>query len=106
MPFRLTIAPSTFQRFINHITDPYLDKFVAVYLDDILIYSKNKDEHIEHVRQVLATLEENHLSAKVSKCEFHKSEIDFLGHVFSTEGVKIEPKKIASLKEWPISINI
>ena len=94
MPFGLTNAPATFHRFINHIIGPYLDKFVAVYLDNILIYSNNKDEQIEHIRQILSTLEEYHLSAKVSKCEFHKSEVDFLGHVISTD-----PKKIASLKE-------
>ena len=106
MPFGLKNAPATFQRFINHIMSPFLDKFVAVYLDDILIYSKNMDDHIKHVRQVLATLEENHLSAKVSKCEFHKSEVDFLGHVISGDGVRTDPKKIASLKEWPIPSNL
>jgi len=101
MPFGLKNAPAVFQRFINYIMKPFLDKFVAVYLDDILIYSKSEEEHISHVRQVLSVLEENHLAAKVSKCEFHRPEVEFLGHVISGSGVKTDPKKISALKDWP-----
>ncbi len=101
MPFGLKNAPAVFQRFINYIMKPFLDKFVAVYLDDILIYSRTKEEHITHVRRVLSVLQENHLAAKASKCEFHRPEVEFLGHVISGSGVKTDPKKIAALKDWP-----
>ena len=101
MPFGLKNAPAVFQRFINYIMKPFLDKFVAVYLDDILIYSKNKEEHISHVCQVLSVLKENHLAAKASKCEFHRPEVEFLGHVISGSGIKTDPKKISALKDWP-----
>ena len=72
MPFGLTNAPATFQSFINSVLRPYLEKFVILYLDDILIYSKTLDEHVEHVRTVLKTLLKNDLYAKPKKCEFHK----------------------------------
>jgi len=101
MPFGLKNAPAVFQRFINYIMKPFLDKFVAVYLDDILIYSKTVEEHVTHVRKVLSVLQENHLAAKASKCEFHRPEVEFLGHVISGSGVKTDPKKIAALKDWP-----
>ena len=70
-------------------------------MDDILVYSKTKEEHISHVRQVLSVLKENHLAARASKCEFHRPEVEFLGHVISGSGVKTDPKKISALKDWP-----
>ena len=101
MPFGLTNAPATFQSFINSILRPYLEKFVILYLDDILIYSKTLDEHIEHVRTILKTLLDNNLYAKPKKCEFHKPKVEFLGHVISGKGIETDPKKVKTVKEWP-----
>jgi len=101
MPFGLTNAPATFQSFINSVLRPYLEKFVILYLDDILIYSKTLDEHVEHVRTVLKTLLKNNLYAKSKKCEFHKQKVEFLGHVISGKGIATDPNKIKSVKEWP-----
>jgi len=89
MPFGLTNAPATFQSFINHVLKDEINDCCQVYLDDIIIYSKTFEEHIIHVRRVLKKLIENKLVAKISKCEFHKSELTFLGHVVS---VKLKEK--------------
>src|SRR5690606_30819430 len=100
MPFGLTNAPATFQAFINDVLREYLDHFVVVYLDDILIYSKTKEEHIEHVRKVMKTLLGAQLQAKLSKCEFHKDQVEFLGFVISKEGISMDPKKVKTIQEW------
>ena len=101
MPFGLKNAPATFQSFINSVLRPFLEKSVILYLDDILIYSKTLDEHIQHVREVLQKLLENNLYAKLKKCEFHKNEVQFLGYVISGKGISTDPEKIKSVKEWP-----
>ena len=101
MPFGLRNAPATFQSFINSVLRPYLEDFVILYLDDILIYSKSLKEHIHHVRKVLKTLLDNNLYAKLKKCEFHQSSVEFLGHVLSGDGISTDPKKIESVKNWP-----
>ncbi len=101
MPFGLTNAPATFQSFINSVLRQYLEKFVILYLDDILIYSKTLEEHIQHVRTVLKTLLDNNLYAKPKKCEFHKPKVEFLGHVISGNGIATDPNKIKSVEEWP-----
>ena len=101
MPFGLTNAPATFQSFINSVLRPYLEKFVILYLDDILIYSKSLEEHTEHVRTILKTLLDNNLYVKPKKCEFHKQQVEFLGHVISGKGIATDPNKIKSVKEWP-----
>ena len=101
MPFGLTNAPAVFQRFIDHILSEFIYKFVVVYLDDILIYSKSLDEHRTHVAQVLKVLQENYLVVKLEKCIFHVPEIEFLGHIVSGTYVKTDPKKIKAVKEWP-----
>lgn len=101
MPFGLKNAPATFQSFINSVLRPFLDDFVILYLDDILIFSKDLDSHHEHVRQVLKKLLENNLFAKLEKCEFDKSSVEFLGHVISGIGISTDPKKIKSIEEWP-----
>ena len=92
MSFGLTNAPATFSRLMNSIFMEYLDKFVVVYLDDILIYSKNEEEHAEHLRLVLQKLREHRLYAKFSKCEFWLSEVTYLGHVISGKGIAINPE--------------
>ena len=105
MPFGLTNAPSVFMEFMNKILMDFLDKFVVVFIDDILIYSKNEEEHAQHLRMVLQRLREHKLYAKLSKCEFWMREVAFLGHVVSEEGVKVDPQKIQAIMDWPIPKN-
>ena len=102
VPFGLCNAPATFMRLMNSILYPYLDKFVIVFLDDILIYSKNLKEHEEHLKLVLKQLRKHQLYAKVSKCEFFKRQLEYLGHEVSSEGIKVSPAKIEAIKSWPI----
>ena len=101
MPFGLCNAPATFQRMMNDILREHLDSFVIVYLDDILIYSKTKEEHAAHLRQVLTLLRQNQLYAKASKCEFGMPKTEFLGHIVSADGIATDPKKIKAVQEWP-----
>jgi hypothetical protein len=100
MPFGLTGAPATFQRFINDALREYLDQFCSAYLDDILIYSKTKEEHTIHVRQVLERLRKAGLFAKISKCEFFVTETKFLGLIVGREGFKMDPEKVKTILEW------
>ncbi|KAM9892021.1 hypothetical protein OXX69_012141, partial [Metschnikowia pulcherrima] len=100
MPFGLTNAPSTFQHLMNKIFHPLLHKFVVVYLDDILVYSKTPREHAEHLKIVLQTLRENKLIAKAKKCFFFQTELKFLGHVLRPDGIFPDPDKIRTIKEW------
>ena len=86
MSFGLTNAPAVFMRLMNSVFHEYLDKFVVVYIDDILVYSKTEDEHAEHLRLILTKLREHRLYAKFSKCEFWLKELIFLGHVVSAQG--------------------
>jgi RNase H-like domain found in reverse transcriptase/Reverse transcriptase (RNA-dependent DNA polymerase) len=101
MPFGLANAPATFQAYINTALAGLLDRFVVVYLDDILIYSKNIEEHHDHVRQVLTRLRKNNLFCKLSKCEFDVPEVEFLGFIVGIEGVRADPERIRSIVEWP-----
>ena len=100
MPFGLTNAPAAFMDLMHRVFRPYLDKFVIVFIDDILIYSKSKEEHTEHLRITLQTLQEKKLYAKFSKCEFWLKEVAFLGHIVSVEGLKVDPKKIEAVMQW------
>jgi hypothetical protein len=100
MSFGLTNAPATFSRLMNSIFMEYLDKFVVVYLDDILIYSKNEEEHAEHLRLVLEKLREHRLYAKFSKCEFWLPEVTYLGHVISGKGIAVNPERVRAVLDW------
>ena len=91
MPFGLTNAPAAFMDMMNRVFQPYLDKFVIVFIDDILVYSCSLEEHSEHLRIVLQTLREQQLYAKLSKCQFWLDKVTFLGHVISAEGVSVDP---------------
>jgi hypothetical protein len=107
MSFGPTNAPAHFMYLMNSVFMPELDKFVVVFIDDILIYSKNKEEHAEHLRVVLRHLREHQLYAKFSKCEFFLDEVPFLGHVLSAEGVAVDPGKVKDILDWkpPISVH-
>jgi hypothetical protein len=85
---------------MNNIFSQYLDKFVVVFIDDILVYYKTKEEHDEHLRIVLQTLRKHKLYAKFDKCDFYQKEIQYLGHVISSEGIVVDPTKIKSIMEW------
>ena len=94
MSFGLTNAPAHFMYLMNSVFMLELDKFVVVFIDDILIYSKNEEEHAEHLRIVLQRLREHKLYAKFTKCEFWLKKVQFLGHVISEDGISIDPSKI------------
>nr|GFD31095.1 putative reverse transcriptase domain-containing protein [Tanacetum cinerariifolium] len=100
MPFGLTNAPAVFMDLMNRVCKPYLDKFVIVFIDDILIYSKNEKEHEEHLKAILGLLKEEKLYAKFSKCEFWIPNVQFLGHVIDSRGIHVDPAKIESVKDW------
>ena len=91
MPFGLTNAPATFQATMNNLFQPFLRKFVLVFFNDILIYSKTWKDHLIHLEQVLSILKENQFYAKMSKCTFGKEEVRYLDHIISKEGVKVDP---------------
>ncbi|KAI3672993.1 hypothetical protein L6452_39099 [Arctium lappa] len=100
MPFGMTNAPATFMDLMNRVCKPYLDKFVIVFIDDILIYSRTEKEHEQHLQAVLSLLKREKLYAKFSKCEFWLREVQFLGHVVTQEGIKVDPTKVDAIKRW------
>ena len=105
MPFGLTNCPATFQRLVNTVLRQFIDKFVIVYLDDILIYSTNVGDHEGHVRQVLQALRENHLYAKAEKCDFHVEHVEYLGFHISPAGISMDPKKVSDVLDWTTPSN-
>ncbi|GJZ69269.1 putative reverse transcriptase domain-containing protein [Tanacetum coccineum] len=100
MPFGLTNAPAVFMDLMNRVCKPFLDKFIIVFIDDTLIYSRNKVEHEGHLKQILKLLKKEELYAKFSKCDFWLSKVQFLGHVIDREGILVDPAKIESIKDW------
>ncbi|KAJ9552657.1 hypothetical protein OSB04_016702 [Centaurea solstitialis] len=100
MPFGLTNAPAVFMDLMNRVCRPYLDKFVIVFIDDILIYSRSKEDHEHHLRLILELLKAEQLYAKFSKCEFWIREVHFLGHVVNRDGIHVDPAKIEAIKKW------
>lgn len=102
MPFGRSKAPAVFQALVNDVLRDFLNVFVFVYLDDILIFSRSLEEHQVHVRSVLQRLLENRLYVKAEKCDFHASSVSFLGYLLAGGQVKTDPVKIKAVVEWPI----
>ncbi|TQD77792.1 hypothetical protein C1H46_027665 [Malus baccata] len=100
MPFGLTNAPAAFMRLMNEVFQEYLDRFVIVFIDDILVYSKSESDHIRHLNLVLRKLREHQLYAKFSKCQFWLDQVAFLGHVVSAQGIQVDPQKIEAVESW------
>ena len=100
MPFGLTNAPTAFMDLMNKVFQPYLDQFVMVFIDDILVYSRDEQEHEQHLKIVLQTLKEKKLYSKLSKCDFLLKEISFLGHIVFAEGIRVDPMKIEAVVNW------
>jgi hypothetical protein len=101
MPFGLCNAPSTFQSLMNHVFRPFLRHFVLVFFDDILIYIKTWKDYLTHVDQVLSLLAQHQFFLKQSKCAFGASEVEYLGHLVGKDGVRVDPKNIEAMQDWP-----
>ena len=105
MPFGLTNAPATFQRLINNVLRPALKKYALVYLDDVIIFSKSIEEHIQHIEAVFELLRKVGLKIKLSKCTFLQREVEYLGHIVTEKGIGPDPKKLLSIKNYPTPKN-
>lgn len=101
LPFGLCSAPATFQRLMNEIFRQHLDVFVLVYLDDILVFSKNEEDHAQHLHKVFEILRQHQLYAKLSKCAFGQSSLPFLGHIVGKDGIRVDPAKVDAITTWP-----
>jgi len=99
MPFGFINAPAAFMRLMNIVFQEFLDEFVIIFIDDILVYSKSPEEHELHLRRVMEKLREQKLFAKLSKCNFWQREMSFLGHIVSVEGVSVDPEKIEAIRD-------
>ena len=106
MPFGLTNAPIAFMDLMNKVFHPYLDQFIIVFIDNILVYSKNAKKHAFHLRIVLQTLRDKQLYTKFLKCDFWLNEVVFLGHVVSGNGIFVDPKKVEVIVNWERPKNV
>lgn len=102
LPFGLSNALATLMCLMNNVLNKYLDKFALVFIDDILVYSRNEEEHKEYLRLVLQNLREKKLCSIFSKCEFYKNRIEYLGHIISKEDLEVDPDKVKAMVNWPI----
>jgi hypothetical protein len=106
MPFGLTNALASFQRWMNEVLSDYLDVFCIAYLDDILIYSDDIEQHRQHVKMILERVEEVGLKLKASKCEFHTDRMEYLGYIISPSGIQMDPEKVRAVAEWREPTNV
>jgi hypothetical protein len=102
MEFCLCSAPATFTRLMTHVLDPFIHQFIIVYLDEICIYSKSLEEHLDHIRQVLTALRKNTLFVKMAKCFWAKRETEYLGFIVGNGNIRTSPSKVAAVKYWPL----
>lgn len=106
MPFGLTNAPATFSTLMNKIFHPYLDKFVVVYLDDIVIHSQTLEDHVDHLKAVFSKLREHHLFVKKEKCSFAQNQVAFLGHIIKDGIIKMDESKVKAILDWEAPSNV
>ena len=100
MSFGLTNAPAAFMDLMNRVFKPYLDQFVVIFIDDILVYSKSREKHERHLSIILQTLKNKQLYVKLKKCEFWLDKVSFLGHVVTKDGISVDPRKIDVVSSW------